>query len=379
MYRAITITRGSAGWGGPLTIKPTEKCYKVISVTGGGIHPVATKIAEMTGGEAVDGFSTGVPDDEVMIAVVDCGGTARCGVYPKKKIFTVNLTAVGKSGPLAKFITEDLYVSDVTENCLKYADENAVITQKVSESSDSQKAPKTKAQARAELAEMNAGKKKNIITRMGIGVGAIVNKFYQAGRETIEMVIKNILPFMAFVSMILGIISASGIGDVIANTISPLASTLPGMIGISIICALPFISPVLGPGAVIAQVVGSLLGVQIGLGNIPPQYALPALFAINAQVGADFVPAELAEISILHSIGEMKGDIEVGDTIIIAEKAFEVTAVGDEAQKTFKELGHATINFAGRDVPDLPGHIMLKGDEALTEDDIVKGAKIEIY
>ena len=49
MYRAITITRGSAGWGGPLTIKPTEKCYKVISVTGGGIHPVATKIAEMTG------------------------------------------------------------------------------------------------------------------------------------------------------------------------------------------------------------------------------------------------------------------------------------------------------------------------------------------
>ena len=93
----------------------------------------------------------------------------------------------------------------------------------------------------------------------------------------------------------------------------------------------------------------------------------------------DNAPSELAEISILHSIGEMKGDIEVGDTIIIAEKVFEVTAVGDEAHKTIKELGHATINFAGRDVPDLPGHIMLKGDEALTEDDIVKGAKIEIY
>ena len=100
-----------------------------------------------------------------MIAVVDCGGTARCGVYPKNKIFTVKFTVVGKSGPLAKFITENLYVSDVTENCLKYADENVVIfTEKVSENSDSQKAPKTKAQARAELAEMNAGKKKNIIT-----------------------------------------------------------------------------------------------------------------------------------------------------------------------------------------------------------------------
>ena len=37
----------------------------------------------------------------------------------------------------------------------------------------------------------------------------------------------------------------------------------------------------------------------------------------------DNAPSELAEISILHSIGEMKGDIEVGDTIIIAEKAFD--------------------------------------------------------
>lgn len=93
----------------------------------------------------------------------------------------------------------------------------------------------------------------------------------------------------------------------------------------------------------------------------------------------DNAPSELAEISILHSISEIKDDIKVGDTFIIADKVFEVTAVGDEAQNTFKELGHATINFAGRDVPDLPGHIMLKGDEPLTEEDIFKGAKIEIY
>ena len=100
MYKTITIKAGSGGWGGPLTIVPTEKCNKILSVTGGGVHPVAQKIAEMTGGEAVDGFKETLPDDEVLVAVVDCGGTARCGVYPKKGIFTVNIEPVGKAGPL---------------------------------------------------------------------------------------------------------------------------------------------------------------------------------------------------------------------------------------------------------------------------------------
>ena len=153
---------------------------------------------------------------------------------------------------------------------------------------------------------MKEGQEKNLVTRIGIAIGGVVNKFYAAGRETIDITIRTILPFMAFVSMILGIISASGIGTVIANTISPIASTLPGMVVVSFVCAIPFISPVLGPGAVIAQIVGVILGAQIGMGNIPPQYALPALFAIDAQVGADFVPVGL-------SLGEAEPEtIELG-------------------------------------------------------------------
>ena len=45
MYKTITIKAGDGGWGGPLTITATEKCHKILSVTGGGIHPVAQKIA----------------------------------------------------------------------------------------------------------------------------------------------------------------------------------------------------------------------------------------------------------------------------------------------------------------------------------------------
>ena len=294
-YKNIKITKGSAGFGGPLIIEPNEHRNKVLCVTGQQISPVAKKIAEMTGCELVDGFKTTVPDDEVAVAVVNCGGTARCGVYPKKRIMTVNVEPVGAVGPLAMYITPDIYVSDVKESNLSYTDEtNASAAKTAEEELAAADGPKTKDQAKAEIAAAQDEKKPGIITRIGIGVGHVVNKFFAAGRDSIDMIIRNVLPFMAFTSTLLGIISASGLGNVIAHTISPMCSTLPGLLVISIVCGVPFLSPILGPGAVIAQTVGVLLGEQFAQRAIPLQYALPALFAIDAQVGCDFVPVGLS-------------------------------------------------------------------------------------
>ncbi|WP_082556762.1 PTS glucitol/sorbitol transporter subunit IIB [Modestobacter sp. Leaf380] len=138
------------------------------------------------------------------------------------------------------------------------------------------------------------GKASGVLVRVGKAVGGVVGVLYQAGRDTIDTVIRNIIPFMAFVSVIVGIVNYTGLGNVLANFVAPLASSLIGLLAICVFCAIPVLSPVLGPGAVIAQVVGVLLGTRIGAGDIPPQYALPALFAINPQVGCDFIPVGLA-------------------------------------------------------------------------------------
>lgn len=84
--RGVFVAKGSGGWGVGLYIEPNGKKNKVVSITGGGIHPVAQRIAELTGAEAVDGFKASYPEEEMMCVVIDCGGTARIGVYPMKRI-----------------------------------------------------------------------------------------------------------------------------------------------------------------------------------------------------------------------------------------------------------------------------------------------------
>lgn len=87
------------------------------------------------------------------------------------------------------------------------------------------------------------------------------------------------------------------------------------------------------------------------------------------------VPEELQEISVVHTKGELKEEVEKGDKIRIGEKEYIVTAVGDEANKTLKELGHCTLKFNGGNEADLPGVINLDGELG----DIKVGDDLIIY
>lgn len=312
-YKAVKISRGKSGWGGPLVVHPTDQRNKVVSVTGGGIHPVAARIAEMTGAEAVDGFKAPPVEGEMAVVVVDCGGTARCGVYPRKRIPTVNLTPVGQAGPLAQFITEDIYVSGVKESDITMADGSESVTSAGSASNVNNASFATA--AKAALVPTNDGGFINFVASIGRVMGRVVGIFFNAGRRTIDQVVRNVLPFMAFVTMLIGLILYTGIGDVLAQPMGPLANNIVGLLVISAICGLPFLSPILGPGAVIAQVIGvAIIGPQIANGTISPAMALPALFAYNTQVGCDFVPVGLA-------LGEAKPKtIEIGVPAVLISR-----------------------------------------------------------
>lgn len=317
-YKAVKVTKGAGGWGGPLVIKPTIERSKIVSVTGGGIHPVARRLAELTGAEVVDGFRAPPVEGEMAAVVVDCGGTARCGVYPRKRIPTINVTPVGQAGPLAQFITEDIYVSGVTPAEMAPAGGSEAAT--APEAAAHEPSPGSPADmgtpsAAPSVPEGPSGGFVGMISSIGRVMGRVVGVFFNAGRRTIDQVIRNVLPFMAFVTMLIGLILYTGIGDVLAQPMGPLANNIIGLLIISAICGLPFLSPVLGPGAVIAQVIGvAIIGPQIANGTIAPAMALPALFAYNTQVGCDFVPVGLA-------LGEAKPKtIEVGVPAVLVSR-----------------------------------------------------------
>ena len=85
MAKAI-VSKGGGGYGTPLEISAEGKRTKVVCMTGAGIHPLAEKIAEVIGGEAVDGFRKPVPDAETACVIVTAGEVSAWECFLKKDL-----------------------------------------------------------------------------------------------------------------------------------------------------------------------------------------------------------------------------------------------------------------------------------------------------
>lgn len=294
-FKSVKVSHGPNGWGGPLVITPTAEKPYVLSVTLGGIHPAAQRIADLTGAEVHDQFKDPIEATEACVVVIDCAGVARCGTYPKMGIKTLNVKPGSPSGPLASYITEDLFASDVNADCVAMADGSEVTATAAPVAAAAEETTKENvhdkiAEGRADIANKQSNGVMDVISKIGTAVGRFISIIYQAARDTVNDVIKNILPFMAFVSVLIGIINYTGFGNVLANVLTPLAGSLPGMLAIGMFCSIPFLSPLICPGAIIASVLSVLVGDQIAAGTIPANFALPGFFAVNCQVGSDFAP-----------------------------------------------------------------------------------------
>ena len=115
-----------------------------------------------------------------------------------------------------------------------------------------------------------------------------------------------------------------------------------------------------------------------GLGDMALAFLDPAMEMRFVILFNDDAPAELAELAILHTKAELTEAPAPGDTMKIGEKTYKITAVGDEAIHTLKELGHCTLAFTADTEPYRPGCINLDG-EIITEADVADGAVIQIF
>lgn len=303
-FRSITITRGDGGYGGPVTVTPTEDRHIVLYMTGGGIRPEPLdKILELSGMTAVNGTLEVCPDEKVALAIIDCGGTLRCGIYPGKGIPTVNILATGRSGPLAKYMTEDLYVSAVTsaeispeaaEISAEDRQEAKQITPDFPAGDDFEQLRTDEYSSKADHAPDNSLPMhlKKLLSPAA-SVSRIINVFYQSSRDAVSTCLNMLLPFMGFAALFIGMCRGSGLTQFLAGLIEPMGSSLPGFFLIGIICSVPGLSAILGAGAVAAQMFAAMVGELITSGTIAPSLALTALFAINCQCACDFIPVGL--------------------------------------------------------------------------------------
>lgn len=223
----VLIPPGPGGYGKGLWL-PVASGKKVLSLTGREIHPVAIEIGALTESEVVNGFSDIPPDNDILCVVINCAGSLRCGLYPQKGIPTINVLPTWRAGPLAQFISEDNYVSGVTIEQLVLVD--------TAEAPDGEPEPVSVTAPRIITTPppaRGAEKLVRMVERTGTAVGHVIALLFAASREAVDVSLRNVIPFMAFVSLLIALVQETALGSLIAHALTPLANSLWGLAAVA--------------------------------------------------------------------------------------------------------------------------------------------------
>lgn len=134
----------------------------------------------------------------------------------------------------------------------------------------------------------------SFMTTVASGIGLFVMTVVQSARNAFKVCLETIIPFLIFVATVFTFITQTGAGTIIANALSGMATSPIGLIIMGTLITFPLLSPIIGPGAVIPQIIGSLIGGLIATGDVPLAMALPTVFAIHQPCGADFIPVGMS-------------------------------------------------------------------------------------
>lgn len=81
-----------------------------------------------------------------------------------------------------------------------------------------------------------------MVEQTGTAVGHVIALLFAASREAVDVSLRNVIPFMAFVSLLIAPVQETALGSLIAHALTPLANSLWGLVLLSLICGIPFLS-----------------------------------------------------------------------------------------------------------------------------------------
>ncbi len=199
--------------------------------------------------------------------IIDCGGTLRCGIYPQKRIPTININPVGKSGPMAKYITEDIYVSGVKNDNIALADGSAA---PISEAAPAKEEKDFKYSADKKVSEtMGSSSKSSLIQKMVWElVKSLLLSIVQRKNLQTQYFIRSFHSWDSY-SLLIGIIQGSGFGNWFAKLLQPLCGNIIGLVILRIYLFYSILKLSAWTWSCnCSRSSETLIGVEIGKGNI---------------------------------------------------------------------------------------------------------------